>query len=168
MFLKGNVYYLRSLGAHIGKDCRIYINDFGSEPFLVTVGDKVTIAGGTKIITHNGSTWLIGDERGRRYHYQRVEIGNNVFIGMNAIILQGVKIGNNVIVGAGAVVTKSIQDGLVVGGNPAKVITTFQNFKDKSLQNHISEQEMNFEISYENNINNVVDSSFKPNIGRNE
>ena len=50
------------------------------------------------------------------------EIGNNVYIGAGALIMNPVKIGNNVTIGAGAVVTKDIPDNAVVAGNPAKII----------------------------------------------
>lgn len=51
-----------------------------------------------------------------------VKIGNNVWIGMNAIILKGVTIGDNSVIGAGAVVTKDVPANVVVVGNPAKVV----------------------------------------------
>lgn len=51
-----------------------------------------------------------------------VTIGDNVWIGGNAVICPGVKIGNNVVVAAGAVVTKDLPDNVVAGGNPAKII----------------------------------------------
>jgi len=50
------------------------------------------------------------------------EIGNDVWIGANALIMDGVKIGNGAIVAAGAVVTKDVPDYAVVGGVPAKII----------------------------------------------
>ncbi|MBP6872851.1 MAG: acyltransferase [Bacteroidales bacterium] len=49
-------------------------------------------------------------------------IGDNVWIGMRAIILKGVTIGNGSIVAAGAVVTKDVPPNTVVGGVPARVI----------------------------------------------
>ena len=52
----------------------------------------------------------------------RVEIGNNVWIGDNAIVCKGVTIGENSIVGAGAVVTRSIPENSIVVGNPAEVV----------------------------------------------
>jgi len=58
-------------------------------------------------------------------------IGDNVFIGMNATILMGAHIGNNSIVGAGAVVSGSYPDGMVIAGNPAKVICTIDEFYEK-------------------------------------
>ena len=54
-----------------------------------------------------------------------VIIGDNVWIGMNAVILKGVAIGENSVVAAGAVVTKSVPANSVVAGNPAAVVKTF-------------------------------------------
>src|SRR5438477_1526329 len=54
-----------------------------------------------------------------------VKISDNVWIGMNAIILKGVTIGENSVVAAGAVVTKSVPANCIVAGNPAAVVKTF-------------------------------------------
>ncbi len=51
-----------------------------------------------------------------------VTIGDSVWIGGNATILPGVTIGDNVVIGAGSVVTRNIPSGVVVGGNPARII----------------------------------------------
>lgn len=52
-----------------------------------------------------------------------IEVGNDVWIGRNAIILPGVsRIGDGAVIGAGAIVTKDVPDFAVVGGNPARVI----------------------------------------------
>jgi acetyltransferase-like isoleucine patch superfamily enzyme len=51
-----------------------------------------------------------------------VNIGDNTFIGANAVVLMGVNIGKCCVVGAGAVVTKDIPDFMVVAGVPAKPI----------------------------------------------
>jgi maltose O-acetyltransferase len=51
-----------------------------------------------------------------------VAIGDNVWIGTHSLILPGVEIGSNSIVASGSVVTKSVGSGVVVGGNPARII----------------------------------------------
>src|SRR5690606_24858527 len=118
------VSYGRSIGVTIGNNCRIYIDKFGTEPFLISIGDNVTITNEVRLITHDGATWLFRDEKGRRYRYAPIVIGNNVFIGFRSLITPGVKIGNNVIIAAGTVVTKSIPDNSIVGGAPAKYISS--------------------------------------------
>ena len=54
-----------------------------------------------------------------------IVISDNVWIGMNAVILKGVTIGENSVVAAGSVVTKNVPANTVVAGNPAVVIKTF-------------------------------------------
>lgn len=50
------------------------------------------------------------------------EIGNNVIVGANAVIIGNIKIGDNAVIGAGAVVVKSVDENSVVVGNPARSI----------------------------------------------
>lgn len=54
--------------------------------------------------------------------YDNIEIGNDVWIGTNVIVVDGIKIGDGVIVAAGSVVTKNIPPYAIVGGVPAKII----------------------------------------------
>ena len=54
-----------------------------------------------------------------------VKIGDNVWIGMGAVILKGVTIGDNSVVAAGAIVTKSVPANSIVAGNPAEVVKKF-------------------------------------------
>ena len=61
----------------------------------------------------------------------KVIIGNNVYIGADAIVLPGVRIGNNVIIGAGAVISKDVEDNSVMAGNPARKISTYDEFVSK-------------------------------------
>ena len=60
-----------------------------------------------------------------------VTIGDNVFIGMNAIITRNVTIGDNVIIGVGSIVTKDCESGYVYAGNPAHKIMSIDQFYDK-------------------------------------
>ncbi len=59
-----------------------------------------------------------------------VKIADNVWIGMNAVILKGVTIGENSVVAAGSVVTKSVEPNTVVAGNPAVVVKRFKHHED--------------------------------------
>ena len=55
-----------------------------------------------------------------------VKIADNVWIGMNAVVLKGITIGENSVVAAGAVVTRSVPPNTVVAGNPAVVVKQFE------------------------------------------
>ena len=68
-----------------------------------------------------------------------VKIGDNVFVGMNSIILKGVSIGNDVIIGAGSVVTVDIPSQSVAAGNPAKIIYTLKEYYKKRLDSQLPE-----------------------------
>ena len=87
----------------------------------VTIGDYVFLAPGVHIYTATHP--LNAEERNSGAEYGKpVIIGDSVWIGGRAVIAPGVTIGNNVVIAAGAVVTKDVEDNVVVGGNPAKVI----------------------------------------------
>ena len=64
----------------------------------------------------------------------RVNIGDNVFIGAESVVLPGVTIGNNVIVGANSTVTHDIPDNTVVAGTPAKLICTLDDYLNKEKE----------------------------------
>jgi hypothetical protein len=59
-------------------------------------------------------------------------IGDNVFVGINAIIMKGVKIGGNSIIGAVSVVTKDVPPNSVAAGNPCKVLMDIKELYDKT------------------------------------
>jgi acetyltransferase-like isoleucine patch superfamily enzyme len=152
-FIKGGVFLARKLGVTVGEDCRIYILKWGTEPFLVTIGSRVTITPGVKILTHDGATCLIKDLNGNRYQrYAAVNIGNDVFIGINSIIMPGVNIGNNVIVASGSVVSKDIPDNSVVGGVPAKKIMTFKEYESKALTTFVNDSELAGSSNYKSKV----------------
>lgn len=63
---------------------------------------------------------------------RKIKIGNNSFIGSGSVLLYGVELGNNVIVAAGSVVTKSFrEENIILGGNPAHVIGSWDAFRKK-------------------------------------
>lgn len=99
--------------------------------YLISIGNNVGLGPRVHILAHDASTKLaLGYTK-----IGLVEIGDNVFIGANSVILPNVKIGNNVIIGAGSIINKDVPDNSVVGGNPAKVICSTYDYieKNKSL-----------------------------------
>lgn len=103
----------------------------------ITLGDRLVISMNVHFLTHDYSytTALISINEKPPTDIgiiQDIIVGNNVFIGMNSIILPGTKIGNNVIIGAGSVVRGRIPDYSVVIGNPAVVISDIKDYAYKS------------------------------------
>ena len=114
---------------------------------IITIGNDVGISGGGIVAAKEvsiGDSVLMGanvfitdtdfhpkSPLNRRYSNENTEIspvniGNNVFIGMDSIILKGVNIGDNSIVGAGSVVTRSIPENSISAGNPAKILSSLE------------------------------------------
>jgi acetyltransferase-like isoleucine patch superfamily enzyme len=160
-FTLDTISYARKKGVKVGNDCRIYTYAYGSEPWLIEIGNKVTVTSGVRILTHDGATWLFNDEKGRRFLYKKTIIKNNVFIGINSIIMPGVIIEDNVIVAAGSIVTKSVPSGVIIGGNPAKILGDYDTYKKRVFENYISNDDMDPELDYKERILKVLDNEEK-------
>lgn len=104
---------------------------WGTEPWLITLGKNVYITDGVKFLTHDGGTLLFRKKIPDLEVTKPINVGNDVYIGNNVIILPGVKIGDNVVIGAGAVVSKDIPNNSVVAGVPAKIIKTTDEYFEK-------------------------------------
>ena len=131
---KERVTLLRKKGIEIGDDCEIYPDvNFGSEPFLIEIGNHVRITSGVKITTHDGGLWVLRNKKEFKNadKFGKVKIGNNVHIGIDSIIMPGVTIGDNVVIGCKSVVTKDIPSNVVAAGVPARVIETIDKYKEK-------------------------------------
>ena len=118
---------IRLTGMKVGKSHIGSHVSFDTEnPEYIEIGDKCAITSGVRIITHYVHS---AKDKGHWYTYGKVKIGNNVHIGMNAMIVQPVTIGDDVIIAAGAVVTKDIPTGEIWGGIPAKFIKKVEGYE---------------------------------------
>lgn len=129
------IRYWKKKGLSIGAECEINASaSFGSEPYLVKLGNHVRVNSGVNFITHDGGVWVLRWEN-RCYNdvdlFGRILVGDNVHIGTNSTIMPGTKIGNNVIIGCGAVVTRDVPDNSVAAGIPARVIESLEDYKEK-------------------------------------
>lgn len=134
--------WLRSLGIEVGEGCKFFdprsnVIDI-QRPHMLHIGNFVKVTGDVVILTHDHSRSTIFQATGKHIADCGVTyIGDNTFIGMRSIVLMGAHIGNNCIVGAGAVVSGYFGDGLVIGGNPAKVICTVEELAVKRAKREI-------------------------------
>jgi acetyltransferase-like isoleucine patch superfamily enzyme len=102
----------------------------------ITFGDRLVISMNVYLLTHDYSytTALIsiGEKPVSDIGIlRRIEIGDNVFIGMNSVILPGTKIGNNIIIGAGSVIRGNIPNNSIVFGNPGQRIGDIREYARK-------------------------------------
>jgi len=131
------VLYARRLGVRVGERCKLISTSFGSEPYLVTIGNHVEVTDGVRFITHDGAVWVLRDESPNIDVLAPITVEDNVFIGMNAIILPGVTIGSNSVIAAGAVVTKNVASGTVVAGVPARLVCTIDEYRRRSVAKNL-------------------------------
>lgn len=111
------------------------IIETGEEGAIIKIGNNCGLSGVSIVCSRCieiGDNVLIGanaqigdrDDHKNRFHIEErpVKIGNNVWVGMNSLILKGVTIGEGAIVAANAVVTHDVPSYTIVAGNPAKVV----------------------------------------------
>jgi acetyltransferase-like isoleucine patch superfamily enzyme len=133
--------YLRHLGVKLGPDCDILtsIKNFGTEPWLIEIGARVTITAGVMFLTHDGANRIFRDQIagstpwGNRFG--TIQILDNCFIGVNSILMPGIRIGPNSIVGAGSMVNKDVPPNTVAAGVPVKPLCSLEDYIKQYQEN---------------------------------
>lgn len=120
---------LKNRGLVMGKNIIIADSIFldPSHCFLISIGDDCVFAPGVRLIAHDASTYrYLGYTK-----IGKIRIGNKCFLGDGVAVLPNVTIGDGAIVGTGSVVIKDVPAGMVVAGNPAKIICSVEEYVDK-------------------------------------
>jgi len=126
--------YLRKQGSTIGEGCVIVPTNLGAEPYLVRIGNHVTIAQGVKFETHDGGVWIFREELPDFQVFGPIVIEDNVVIGQNAILFPNIRIGRNSIVGAGSVVITDVPPDTICMGVPARPFGSISKYREKSIE----------------------------------
>lgn len=138
------IKWLCGQGMRIGEGTKIYdplmtvIDE--TRPWMVSIGKNCNITAGVTILTHDYGWSVLKGYYGEVIGSAgKVEIGDNVFIGMHTTILAGVKIGSNVIVGANSLVNRDIPDNVVAVGNPCRIVKTLDEYRSKRKSLEVQE-----------------------------
>jgi len=125
------VRYFRSKGAKIGDGVEIYgatLSTFGSEPYLISIGNYVTISHAVDFITHDGGMRVARVRYPGAYLYGPIEVADNCFLGAHSILLPGATVGEGTVIGSGSIVAGSIPAGVVAVGAPARPIRSVEDY----------------------------------------
>ena len=133
MLHRDPVRYFRSHGAEIGEGVEIYganLSTFGSEPYLVSIGNQVTTSHNVDFITHDGGVRVARHKHPGAYLYGRIHVADNCFLGARCILLPGARVGAGSVIGSGSIVTGEIPAGVVAVGAPARPIKSVGDYID--------------------------------------
>jgi acetyltransferase-like isoleucine patch superfamily enzyme len=135
---RGNkIAYLRRLGVRIGRGTTVIarVRDFGTEPWLIELGSRVSIAAGVLFITHDGATRVFRDRipEGSIYgnRFAPIRVLDNCIVGARSILMPGVTLGPDSVVGAGSIVTRDVPPRSVAAGVPAKVLCSLDEYVER-------------------------------------
>ena len=125
------ISWLRSQGIRVGEGSVFYdpasLQIDTQRPHMLHIGSRVVLTSGCIVLAHDYSRSTVFKATGEHVADGGLTwIGDNTFVGMRSIILMGAHVGDNCIVGAGSVVSGRFGDGLVIAGNPARVVGTVE------------------------------------------
>lgn len=135
------ISYARRQGVRLGENCLIGRGvNFGSEPYLVSIGDNFYSSNNIQFITHDGSVNVIRNlyiEHKFADLMGEISVGDNVFLGFGVVVLLGSEIGDNVVVGANSLVKGRLESNGVYAGSPARLICSIDEYLSKNRRNFI-------------------------------
>jgi acetyltransferase-like isoleucine patch superfamily enzyme len=127
-FMESYLDGFRKRGVKIGRNVSMYGTTIDSlHPGLIEIGDNCNIAGGVRLLAHDSGPTVFG----KPMKVGPIKIHDNVFIGMDVVVLPGVEIGPDAVVGANAVVTHDIPPNSIAAGVPARVIMSLDEYLSK-------------------------------------
>ena len=141
--LRSPANYARYLGVSYGDNCLIATKYWSTEPYLIKIGNNVQITSDVRFHTHGG-VHVLRKRIATFDTFGKIVINDNCYIGAASHILGGVTIGENSLIAAGSVVTKSIPSNVVVGGNPARIICSCDEFFDKQQMYNVNTKGMSY------------------------
>lgn len=147
LFLLSKPLFLEYIGIKYGARCRfinLKPNTFGAEPYLISLGEHVTITSGVKFVNHDGGVWVLRDKYPKIDYLDKITIGNNVFIGLNSIIMPGAVVGDNTVIGAGSIVTGVVESNSVYAGVPARKLRTLEEYESTIVDRGIETKGLSY------------------------
>lgn len=127
-------------GLKVGKNVRfVEVPEFGTEPFLIEIGDDTTFSNNVRFVNHDGGQNALHffpkykDVR----TFARIKIGKKCLLGADTIVMPGVEMADNCILGAGSILTTSTKPNSVYAGVPAKYICDIEDYGDRLLANNV-------------------------------
>jgi acetyltransferase-like isoleucine patch superfamily enzyme len=125
--------YFRKQGAQIGENCSISVKSLGSEPYLVKLGNHVTISEGVVFLTHEGGVRMLGETFSNLQLFGTIILEDNCFIGQNVVLCPNIRIGKDSIVGANSLVISDVQPNTIAIGVPARHFGSATKFKERCI-----------------------------------
>jgi acetyltransferase-like isoleucine patch superfamily enzyme len=136
------VAYLRRKGVFVGENTEFFgrVAIDVSRPCLIEIGRNCVFTTGVVVLSHGYDLAVLREKYGEFLcSTGKVIIEDNVFIGVNSIILKGVRIGRNSIIGAGSIVASDIPSNSLAAGNPCRIIMTIDKYFAKRKAEYIKE-----------------------------